>query len=123
MVVRNESSGPNITAGRMSVASANAVRTASSPSTLADIERRRAGIGAYARNMDEPLSSGSARLDRQLLRRLHVHGMKCLRSVLDVQTDRIHHAVSSGTRIGDRPLVVDVGFDRFKLWVVDTEWP
>src|SRR6266851_9912845 len=32
MVVRNESSGPNITAGRMRSASANAARTASSPS-------------------------------------------------------------------------------------------
>src|SRR5712691_9260091 len=72
--------------------------------------------------MDEPLNSGSARLDRQPLRRLHVHGMKRLRSALDVKTDRIHHAVSAGKRIGDRPLVVDVGFDRFKWRAVDTEW-
>ena len=32
MAVRNESSGPNITAGRKSIASANAAQTASSPS-------------------------------------------------------------------------------------------
>jgi len=51
--------------------------------------------------MDESLNSGSARLDRQLLRRLHVHGMKCLFSALDVKTDRIHHTVGASKRIGD----------------------
>ena len=34
MVVRNASSGPNITAGRMKTASGNAARTASSPSPV-----------------------------------------------------------------------------------------
>src|SRR5262249_17452413 len=71
--------------------------------------------------MDESLNSGSARLDRQLLRRLHVHGMECLLSALDVKTDRIHHTVSPGKRIGDRPPVVEVGFDGSKLPVIDIE--
>ena len=73
-VVRNASSGPNITAGRTKSASLNAARTASSPSPR---------LGCY------PLG------------RLDVNGMKSLLSVLDVKADRIYNAVSAGKCIRD----------------------
>ena len=47
--------------------------------------------------------------------------MKRLLSVLDVKTDRIHHTVSAGKGIGDRPLVVNVGRDRLKLRIIKSE--
>jgi hypothetical protein len=38
-----------------------------------------------------------------------VYGMKSFPSVLDVKTDRIDRTVSAGKRIGNGPLVVNVG--------------
>jgi hypothetical protein len=51
--------------------------------------------------MGEALHSGSACLSRYPFGRHDMHGMKSLLSVLDVKTDRIHHTVSAGKRIGD----------------------
>ena len=44
--------------------------------------------------------------------------MKSLLSVFDIKTDRIYCSISANKRIGDRPLIVNVGFDRLKLRIV-----
>jgi hypothetical protein len=50
---------------------------------------------------DETLNSGSLRLSRDLSGRLDVDRMKSLPSVLDVEADCVHRAVSISKRIGD----------------------
>ena len=52
-----------------------------------------------------------------------MHGVKRLPSVLDVKTDRIHHAVSAGDGVSDRSLIVNVSLDRLKLRIVKSEQP
>jgi hypothetical protein len=73
--------------------------------------------------MDEPFDAGSMRLSCHPSGRLDVHGMKRLLSALDVETDRIYHPAGAGDRIGDRPLVVNVGRNRLKLRIITTEQP
>jgi hypothetical protein len=51
---------------------------------------------------------------------LDVHGMKGLRSALDVKTDRIYNAVSADKRIRDGPLIVNVGLYGLKLRIIST---
>lgn len=41
--------------------------------------------------------------------------------MFDIKTDRIYNTVSTGKRIGDRPFIVDIGFDRLKLRVIRTK--
>ena len=71
--------------------------------------------------MGEPFNAGPPRLSCYSLGSFNVHGMKRLLSVLDIKADRIDHAVSASKRIGDCPLVVNVGLDRFKLRIIGTE--
>ena len=73
--------------------------------------------------MNEPLDTGPARLHRHSLGRPDVNGMKSLRSVLDVKTDRIYNAVSAGKRIRDRSLVVNVGPYGLQLRIITTKQP
>jgi hypothetical protein len=40
--------------------------------------------------------------------------MKGLLSLFDIKTDRIYNTISTGKCIGDRPLIVDIGFDRLR---------
>jgi hypothetical protein len=47
--------------------------------------------------------------------------MKCLLSVLDVKTNRIYHSVSARHRISDGLLVMNIGFDRLKLRIIESE--
>ena len=47
-----------------------------------------------------------------------MHGMKSLLSVFDIKTDRIYCSISANKRIGDRPLIVNVGFNRLKLRII-----
>ncbi len=68
--------------------------------------------------MDESFDASSVRLNGYPPGGLDVNGMKSLRSALDVKTDRIHHAVSAGKRIRDRPLVVNVGLYGLKLRII-----
>jgi hypothetical protein len=51
--------------------------------------------------LGEPSDSGSMRLSCYPLGGFDVHGMKSLRSMLDVKTDRIYHSVSAGKCIRD----------------------
>src|SRR2546421_8404855 len=71
--------------------------------------------------MREAFHSGSACLSGYPLSRLDMHGMKRLLSVLDIKADRIHHTIGAGKHIGDRPIVVDIGLDRLKLRIIETE--
>ena len=41
--------------------------------------------------------------------------------MLDVKTDRIYNAIGAGKRIGDRPLVVNVGLYGLKLRIIRTK--
>ena len=50
-----------------------------------------------------------------------MYGMKCFSPVLDVKTDCIYDAVCTGKCIGDRPLIVNIGFDRLNLRIIRTE--
>jgi hypothetical protein len=99
MVVRNAPSGPNITAGRMIIAFANARRTASSPSPR--LQRSRTRIRADTGNMDKVLDPRPLRLNRYSSGSFDVHGMKCLMSMLNVKTDGIYHRVSASNGISD----------------------
>ena len=47
--------------------------------------------------------------------------MKCFSSVLDVKTNRIYDSVSAQDRISDGSLVMNIGFDRLKLRIVESE--
>jgi hypothetical protein len=44
-----------------------------------------------------------------------------LPTTLDIEADCIHHAESTGDGIGDGLVVVDVGFDRLKLGIIQTK--
>jgi hypothetical protein len=102
MVLRNASSGPNITAGRTRNASANSARTARSPSAaLSDVAGWRGGIGADPRNVNKPFDSGPVGLGCYPLSRLHVNRLKSLRSALTVKADSIYYAVGADQRIRD----------------------
>ena len=68
---------------------------------LSNIERRRSGIRANPRNMNEPFDASSLRLNCDPLGGLDVDGMERLRSLLDVKADCIHGTVSISKRIGD----------------------
>lgn len=50
-----------------------------------------------------------------------MHGMKSLLSVFDIKTDCIYNTVSTNKCIGDRPLIVNVGFDRLQLRIIRTK--
>jgi hypothetical protein len=52
---------------------------------------------------------------------LDVQGMKSLRSVLDVKTDRIHRTVSASKHTRDRLFVVNIRFDRLKLRIIKSK--
>ena len=52
---------------------------------------------------------------------LDVQGMKSLRSVFDVKTDRIHHSVSASKRTHDRLFIVDIRFNRLKLRIIKSK--
>ena len=62
--------------------------------------------------MDQPLDAGLACLGCQPLGTLDVQGMKGLRSVFYVKTDRIHRTVRASKRVCDRSFVVNISFDR-----------
>src|SRR5215217_4253245 len=47
-----------------------------------------------------------------------MHGLKRLRSTLDIKTNCIYHAISAGESLGDRLCIMDICFDRFKLGTV-----
>ena len=102
MVVRNASSGPNITAGRMIIAFAHAPRTANSPSPrfrmYSDRER---GSEPIPETWTRCFDPRSLRLNRYSSGSFDVHGMKCLITMLNVKTDSIHHCVSASNRISD----------------------
>lgn len=68
--------------------------------------------------MDEPRNRGSLRLDGHPLGRLDVNGMKRVPSMLDVETDCVHRRISTGKRIGDGPVIMDVGLDRSQLRII-----
>ncbi len=68
--------------------------------------------------MGEPLDAGSVCLSCYPPGGLDMHGMKSLLSVFDIKTDRIYCSISANKRIGDRPLIVNVGFDRLKLRII-----
>jgi hypothetical protein len=68
---------------------------------LSDVAGWRASIGPDAGNVNKPLDSSPVRLNCYPLSRLDMNGMKSLRSVLDVKTDRIYNAVSAGQRLRD----------------------
>ena len=68
--------------------------------------------------MNKPLDTSPVCLSRYPLGRLDVNGMKSLRSVLDVKTDRIYNAVGAGKRIRDRSFVVNIGVDGSKLRII-----
>ena len=88
---------------------------------LADIKRTRAGVGADARDVDEPLESGRVRLRCDPCGGRDVHGMERLPSMLDVKANRVHGRVGASQRIGDGALVVNVAFDRLRPLVVASE--
>ena len=71
--------------------------------------------------MRKPLHSGSTCLNGNPLGRFDMHGMKSLRSVLDIKTDRIHRTVSTGKRMRDRSVVVNIRFDRLKLRIIKSK--
>ena len=71
--------------------------------------------------MDQPLDPALACLSCQPLGTFDVEGMKSLRSVLDVKTDRIHHTVNASKRTRDRLFVVNVRFDRLKLRIIKSK--
>ena len=71
--------------------------------------------------MDQPLDPGLVCLSCQPLGTLDVQGLKSLRSVLDVKTDRIHHTISADNGIGDGPFIVDVGLDRLEMRIIERE--
>ena len=71
--------------------------------------------------MNEPIDAGTECLSRDPLSRLDVNGMKSLPSVLDVKANRIDNAVGAGKRLGDRPLVVNVGPYGLKLRTIRTK--
>lgn|SRR5512143_896692 len=73
--------------------------------------------------MDQPLDSGLECLSCQPLGTLDVQGMKSLRSVFDVKTDRIHHTVSASKRMRDRLFVMNIRFDRLKLRIIKSKQP
>ena len=50
-----------------------------------------------------------------------MHGMKGFLSPFDIKTDRIYNTASTGKCIGDRALIVDIGFDRLKLRIIRTK--
>ena len=101
-MVRNASSGPNITAGRTKSASLNAARTAISPSPrFSNVLGWCGCIRADSRNVNKPLDSRATRLSCHPLGRLDVNGVKSVLSMLNVKADRIHDAVSAGERVHD----------------------
>ena len=71
--------------------------------------------------MSESFDSSSKGLSCDPFGRLDVHGMKRLMSVLDVKTNRIDHSVSTSKRIGDGPLIVNIGLDKAKLRIIMAE--
>ena len=73
--------------------------------------------------MDQPLDSDLPRLGCQPLGTLDVQGMKGLRSVFYVKTDRIHRTVRASKRVCDRSFVVNISFDRLKLRIVKSKKP
>ena len=50
---------------------------------------------------EQTVDSSPVRLNCYPLSRLDMNGMKSLRSVLEVKTDRIYNAVSAGQRLRD----------------------
>jgi hypothetical protein len=52
---------------------------------------------------------------------IDMHGMESFPSVLDVKADRVYGAVGPSKRIDDRLFVVNVGFDRVKLRIIETK--
>ena len=68
--------------------------------------------------MGESFDAGSVCLTCHPLGGLDVYGMKSLLFVFDVKTDRIYHTKSAGEYIGDRPLIMNVGFERLKLRII-----
>ena len=70
--------------------------------------------------MNKPFDSGPVRLGCYPLSRLDVNGMKSLLSALEVKADGIYNAVSTGQRIRDGSLVVNVGLYGLKLRIIRT---
>ena len=73
--------------------------------------------------MDQTLDHSLACLSCQLLGTRDVQGMKSLRSMLDIKTDRIHRTVSTGKRMRDRSVVVNIRFDQLKLRIIKSKQP
>jgi hypothetical protein len=71
--------------------------------------------------MYEPPHPSEACLCGDPLRSFDMHGMKRFPSVLDVKTNCIYDTVSAGHRISDGSLVVNIGFDRLKLRIIQRE--
>src|SRR3982074_3237835 len=106
MVVRNASSGPNITAGRVRIASVDVALPRRPPSAaFGDIERWGGGICPEPRDVGEPFDSDPVRLNRHPLRCLDMYGMKSLLSAFDVKAHRIDPRVGAGQHIGNHPPV------------------
>jgi len=77
--------------------------------SVAYVKRAGSGIGSDPRNMGEALDTRPVCLACEPFGRFHMHGVKCLRSTFDVETDSIHNAVSSGHGSRHRAFVVDIG--------------
>jgi hypothetical protein len=79
----------------------------------ADVWRRRGGIGADPRNMNQALDSRRAGQLRQSAGGRDMDRLERLLSMLDVQTDGIHDRLRAGHRRSHRSLVVNVRPDGF----------
>ena len=71
--------------------------------------------------MSQPLYTGASCFPGQPVSRLHMHGMKGLAAMLDIQADGIHHAEGAGNGVCDGPVVMNVCVDRSNVWPIAAE--
>ena len=55
------------------------------------------------------MDTGIARLFCDACGARHMHGLKCVLAMLDIEADGVHHAIRSGDRRHYGSLVVDIG--------------
>jgi hypothetical protein len=85
-----------------------------------DVAGWRGGIGTDPRNLNKPIDSRPAGLGRQSPSRLDVDGVESLRSALAIKADRIDDSGDADQRFRDGSLVVNVGLEGLKSWIVRT---